>query len=66
MRDDQMIRVLGPIDVMTSSGSHPVGGRQARSLLGALVIGAGHAVPIDHLEEVLWGDACPNSADNTL
>lgn len=66
MRDDQMIRVLGPIDVMTPSGSCAVGGRQVRALIGTLVIGVGHAVPIDHLGEVLWGDDAPASADNTL
>jgi DNA-binding SARP family transcriptional activator len=66
MRDDQMIRVLGPIDTMTPSGNFTVGGRQVRSLLGTLVIGVGHAVPIDHLDEVLWGDDPPASAGNTL
>lgn len=63
---DWMIRVLGPIDLATGSGSVPVGGRQARALLGALVIGAGHAVPVDHLHDVLWGDDPPESADNTM
>ena len=66
MRDDQMIRVLGPIDTVTPSGSRTVGGRKVRALLGALVIGVGHAVLIDHLVEVLWGDDAPTSADNTL
>lgn len=60
------IRVLGPIDIGTPSGSRSVGGQRARALLGALVVGAGHAVPIDHLFEVLWGDEPPDSADNTL
>jgi DNA-binding SARP family transcriptional activator len=66
MRDDVMIRVLGPIDIVASSSSVAVGGRQARAPLGALVIGVGHAVSIDQLEEVLWGGDCPGSADNTL
>ena len=66
MRADQLIRILGPIDVLTSAGSVSVGGRRVRALLGALVIGAGHAVPIDHLREVLWPDDPPSSADNTL
>ena len=66
MRDDSMIRVLGPIDVLSSSGLVAVGGRQVRALLGALVIGVGHAVPIDQLDEVLWGDERPVAADNTL
>ena len=66
MFDDQMIRVLGPIDVLTPSGPVAVGGRQARALLGALAIGAQHAVSVDHLCDVLWGDRPPVSADNTL
>lgn len=63
---DWMIRVLGPIDLATCSGPVAVGGRQARALLGALVIGTGHAVPVDHLHDVLWGDDPPESADNTM
>jgi DNA-binding SARP family transcriptional activator len=66
MLGDQIIRVLGPIDVLTPSGPVNVGGRQARALLGALAIGADHAVPIDHLYEILWGDHPPASAYNTL
>jgi DNA-binding SARP family transcriptional activator len=66
MQTSFLVRVLGPIDVVTPSGSRSVGGRQTRALLGALVIGAGHAVPADHLREVLWGELAPDSADNTL
>lgn len=66
MQDGYEIRVLGPIDVLTSSGSISVGGRHARALLGALVIGVGHAVRIDHLREVIWAQEPPDSADNTL
>ncbi len=66
MRCARMIRVLGPIDIAAPGGQRSVGGRQARALLGALVIGVNHAVPIDHLEEVLWADARPESANNTL
>ena len=61
-----MIRVLGPIDVMTPKGTRSVGGPQARAVLGALAIGAGQAVTIDHLHQALWGDHPPESADNTL
>ena len=66
LRYGQMIRVLGPIDVATPEGELSVGGRQARALLGALTIGVNHAVPIDHLEGVLWADERPASAENTL
>ena len=66
MQDGYVIRVLGPIDVLGTSGVVAVGGRHARALLGALVIGVGHAVPIDHLREVVWGQDPPESVDNTL
>jgi DNA-binding SARP family transcriptional activator len=66
MQDDYEIRVLGPIEVLTPSGCLAVGGRHARALLGALVVGVGHAVPIDHLREVIWGQDPPESVDNTL
>lgn len=66
MQDDYVIRVLGPIDVLGTSGCVAVGGRHARALLGALVIGVGHAVSIDHLREAVWGQDPPESVDNTL
>ena len=64
--DDYEIRVLGPIDVLAPSGTIAVGGRHVRALLGALVIGVGHAVRIDHLREAIWAENPPDSADNTL
>ncbi len=66
MSERPVIRVLGPIDVMTATGSASVGGIRARAVLGALVISAGHAVPIDHMCEAVWGVDPPPSADNTL
>ncbi len=59
-------RVLGPIDLLTPAGPISIGGHHQRALVGALVMSAGHAVPIDHLGFVLWGDDPPRSADNTL
>ena len=66
MLDTFTIRLLGPVDVVTTSGAVGVGGRKARALLGALAVGAGHAVSIDHLQDVLWSDSPPDSADNSL
>ncbi len=66
MAKEWTIRVLGPVDVMTPNGAVSVGGPQARAVLGALTIGAGHAVAVDHLHQALWGDHPPDSADNTL
>ena len=66
MANEWSIRVLGPVDVMTPDGPAPVGGPQARAVLAALAIGAGHAVRVHHLHQTLWGDHPPDSADNTL
>lgn len=66
MRRDDMIRVLGPIDVLTAVGPRSVGSRNARRLLAALAIGAGRSVSADRLMWAVWGDAPPASADNSL
>lgn len=66
MNDECSIRILGPVDVVTPDGPTPVGGRQARTVLATLAVGAGHAVSIDVLRQTLWGDRPPASADNTL
>lgn len=66
MASVQMIRVLGPVDVEFAEGSVSIGSHHLRALLGALVIGLGHATPAYHLQFVIWGDDPPLSADNTL
>jgi serine/threonine-protein kinase PknK len=66
MERDTVVRVLGPIDVVTSSGVHPVGSRNVRAVLGGLVVAAGHAVSTALLSAIVWGDDPPNSAENSL
>jgi DNA-binding SARP family transcriptional activator len=66
MMEEGTIRILGPVDVMTPDGATSVGGPQARAVLAALAVGAGHAVSVDVLHQTLWGDHPPDSADNTL
>ncbi len=66
MERNQLIRVLGPIDVLTPDGVQPVGSRNARVLLGVLVVAAGRAVSTSQLRAALWGDHPPRSADNSL
>lgn len=62
-----LIRVLGPIDVVRSGHVLPIGSHQLRALLGALVIGAGHSVAIDLLEAAMWGeDHVPSAASGSL
>lgn len=66
MQREDVIRVLGPIDLLTETGAQSIGSRHCRALLGVLVLGAGQAVSIDRLRSGLWGDTPPRSADNSL
>ncbi len=66
MTRDVVVRVLGPIDVATASGAHPIGSRNSRALLGTLAVAAGHAVTVQQLEAAVWGDRPPPSAGNAL
>lgn len=66
MTGGDRIRVLGPIDVVTSTGQEIAGGPRRRALLGALVVSAGRAVPIDALIGIVWGGEPPRSATATL
>lgn len=61
MRCDDMIRVLGPMDLLTPAGPRSVGSSNNRALLGALVVSAGHAVAVDQLQAAVWGDMPPES-----
>jgi DNA-binding SARP family transcriptional activator len=62
----RMIRVLGPVDVLTEDGVRSVGGRRPQMLLAALVLTVGHATSTDHLADVLWAGDPPDHAANTL
>ena len=66
MQPNHVIRVLGPIDIGTPSGPRPVGSRNARALLAALVVAGGRAVATDELRAAIWGDSPPRTADNSL
>lgn len=61
-----MVRVLGPIDVLTETGVVIPKGRISRKLLGALTISLNHAVSSDRLAEVIWREDPPPSMHNTL
>lgn len=66
MPREHLIRVLGPVDVVTPSGRAGIGGLQVKTLLAALVVSARRAVPVSSLTELLWRDDPPPAADNTL
>jgi DNA-binding SARP family transcriptional activator len=61
-----MVRVLGPVDVMTEAGVVVPKGRIGRKLLGALAISVNHAVSSDRLAEIIWHESPPPSLGNTL
>lgn len=61
-----MISVLGPVRVTTPAGDVDLGGRRPQKVLGALVMGVGHTVSMDHLVDVVWGDDPPDHAVNTV
>lgn len=63
---DGRILVLGPPAVARAGATTLVHGRLTRTLLAALVVGVNHALPIDRLEFLLWGERPPADARNAL
>ncbi len=61
-----LIRVLGPVDVVVDGAVERLGSRMERKLLAALALSANHAVSVDQLSHLLWGDRPPPSRANTL
>lgn len=61
-----MVRILGPIDVLTEDGVVIPRGRIGRKLLGALAISVNHAVTTGRLAEIIWHENPPPSLANTL
>jgi WD40 repeat protein/DNA-binding SARP family transcriptional activator len=60
------LRLLGPIEVAADGRSVSLGGRQRRTLLAILAVGAGEPVTTDRLIDELWGDAPPQTARKTV
>jgi len=61
------IRVLGPLEIVSSTGEiTPVRRAKPATLLAVLVIHARAQVNLDHLLEALWGEAQPATAIKTL
>lgn len=61
-----LVRVLGPVDVLVGDDQHTIGSRNQRALIAALALGAGRAVPVHQLRDVVWGALPPPSADASL
>jgi DNA-binding SARP family transcriptional activator len=60
------IQVLGPMQVLTDHGVVVVSGHCLKTFLGALTISVNHAVRVDTLVQVVWGDEPPASLDTSV
>ncbi|GIE93017.1 AfsR/SARP family transcriptional regulator [Paractinoplanes rishiriensis] len=58
--------VLGPLVILDDDGVRPVPVARHRSLLAALLLQAGRAIPLDELAEVVWDGDPPPGARATL
>ena len=60
---DVEIRVLGPVELVVDGEVVHVGGVRPLTLLAALALDIGHAVPVDRLVDDLWSDHHPEAAE---
>ncbi|HST85746.1 MAG TPA: BTAD domain-containing putative transcriptional regulator [Kineosporiaceae bacterium] len=63
---DVQIHLLGPLELLIGGRLVPAGGPRQRALLALLALSVGVAVPASHLVELLWEDAPPPAAANTV
>ncbi|MFT4866623.1 MAG: DNA-binding SARP family transcriptional activator [Ilumatobacter sp.] len=61
-----LVRILGPLDVSSDSGSLSLGGRKQRVVLACLALRIGRVVPVDELIDAGWGDDLPANPANAL
>jgi DNA-binding SARP family transcriptional activator len=60
------VRLLGPVDVTVSGAIRPVPGLRRKVVLAVLALCYGEVVSTDRLADVVWGEAAPATALNTL
>lgn len=60
------IRVLGPIELAIDGSPIHIGGDRPLTLLAALAIDIGHAVPVDRLILDVWDEDVPEAAEADL
>ncbi|HTU74477.1 MAG TPA: BTAD domain-containing putative transcriptional regulator [Trebonia sp.] len=60
------LQILGPLRAWRDDAELDIGPRQQACLLAALAARAGHPVSMDRLIELIWADASPASAVNTV
>ena len=60
------VRLLGPVDVVVDDATRPVRGLRRMAVLATLALGCGEVVSTGRLVDVVWGEAAPTTAVNTL
>jgi len=60
------VRLLGPVDVVVDGQPRPVHGLRRKAVLATLALQHGSLVSVDQLIDVVWGEAAPATARNTL
>jgi DNA-binding SARP family transcriptional activator len=60
------IRILGPVELAVDGSTVHIGGERPLTLLAALAIDIGHAVPVDRLILDVWDDDVPEAAEADL
>ena len=60
------IRLLGPVELAVDGATVHIGGDRPATLLAALAIDIGHAVPVDRLVVDVWDDEVPDAAEADL
>jgi DNA-binding SARP family transcriptional activator len=57
-----LVRLFGEVEVNVDARRLDVGHRRQQCALVGLLVDAGHAVPLDRLQERVWGDRAPARA----
>jgi DNA-binding SARP family transcriptional activator len=60
------VRLLGPVDVVVDDAPRPVPGLRRLAVLATLALHCGEVVSTGRLVDVVWGEAAPTTAVNTL
>lgn len=60
------VRLLGPVDVVTDGEPLAVGGVRRKAVLATLALHDREVVSVSRLVEVVWGEAAPPHATNSL
>jgi DNA-binding SARP family transcriptional activator len=61
-----VVRLLGPVELMTSGRAVDIGPPQRRLVLAALAVDAGRSVPVETLVDRVWGAEAPDRGRRAL